>query len=421
MVKKKILFVASRQFWPKTGGKDITLYFDCKGLHEQYDYDIYLFCFVDKNVQIDCEKPSFIKDVVCEDVPSMKQSICGILKNSIFFKDWPFQNSLYYSSKISKRLLSYCNEVQPDIVFIDMVRLVPYAEDLLKLNEKSWNKIILIEDDLLAKRYRRQLEAGSKGNMAGQYSKNIPSLFNKISNISFVRKMILSIEAKRLERYEKDCIDKFDYITFISPLETDEFNKMYNTKKGITLTMGADVKYYSEGTSDVYKKNAISIVANFTTAANADSIEIICSKIIPELPEDIKYYVIGKCPDNIQKKYESEKIHFLGFVDDIRREVTSTQVFLSPISFGTGIKTKIVEAMAMGIPVVTNSVGAEGLDVEDGIELYIKDDYVDMVNIVKELLRNDALRKKIGVCGQKFVQQHHDWNSVYKAFEKMGL
>ena len=77
--------------------------------------------------------------------------------------------------------------------------------------------------------------------------------------------------------------------------------------------------------------------------------------------------------------------------------------------------------MAMGMPVVTNSIGAEGLDVMDGRELVIKDDYADMVKAVKELLRNETLRNEIGERGQRFVQRYHDWDIVYKAFGDMGL
>ena len=77
--------------------------------------------------------------------------------------------------------------------------------------------------------------------------------------------------------------------------------------------------------------------------------------------------------------------------------------------------------MAMGMPVVTNSIGAEGLDVMDGRELVIKDDYADVVEAVKELLSNEPLRNEIGERGQRFIQQHHDWDTVYKSFEKMGF
>ena len=421
MGNKKLLFVASRQFWPTTGGKEITLFFNCKGLHEHYGYDIYLFCFADKNAQRNLKKPSFIKDLVYADIPSTKQGAAGILKHSFFGQRWPLQNSLYYKKEISDKLIAYCEKVCPDAVVIDMVRLVPYADDLLKLKRKTWEKIILIEDDLLAKRYRRQLLASSSGSMAGQYSKNLPSALNRVSNIPFVKKTVLKLEADRLEKYERTCIDKFDYITFISPVETAEFNEMYHTLKGITLTMGADVKYYAESSDVEYEPNSMSIVANFTTAANADSIDYICSEILPKLSDGTRYYVMGRCPDEIKSKYEGERIRFLGFVDDIRPVAKATTLYLSPMAYGTGIKTKIVEAMAMRIPVVTNAIGAEGLDVHDGEQLFICETDDEIVERVKQLFSDKELRERIASTGQKFVLENHTWEKVYEAFGQMGL
>ena len=421
MQNKKLLFVASRQFWPTTGGKEVTLYFNCKGLHEKYGYDIYLFCFSDKNTQKNLKKPDFIEDLVYAEVPSIVQGIIGILENSFFIKRWPLQNSLYYNRATSKELIKYCNRIQPKAVVIDMVRLVSYADDLIKESVRSWERFILIEDDLLAKRYRRQIEASSVGELSGQYSNNMSSIFKQISNLPFVKKTILTFEAKRLEEYERKCVEKFDNITFISPIETAEFNEMYCTTKGITLTMGADVEYYAEEKVDSYLDNSMSIVANFTTAANADSIELICNEIIPKLPETSNYFVIGKCPNEIRLRYESKKVHFMGFVDDIRRVVKGTTLYLSPIAYGTGIKTKIVEAMAMGVPVVTNKMGAEGLNVTDGEELFICDTVEDIVERVMELFSNRELRKKIAENGQKFVLKNHTWEKVYEVFGQMGL
>lgn len=421
MKKKKLLFVASRQFWPTSGGKEITLYFNCKGLSEEYGYDIYLFCFADKNAQRDLEKPKFIKELVYADVPSAWQGIASILKYSILGKEWPLQNSLYYNKEMSKRLIGFCQKVEPDVVVIDMVRLVPYADDLFKMKTRSWKKMILIEDDLLAKRYRRQLEASSSGNMAGQYSKNLPLALNRLSNYPIVKKSVLSLEAGRLEKYERKCIDKFDFITFISPIETAEFNGMYHTSKGITLTMGADVRYYAEGNIDKYEPNSMSIVANFTTAANADSIEYICSEILPRLSHDAKYYVMGRCPDDIKKKYETSKVQFLGFVEDIREIAKSTTLYLSPMVYGTGIKTKIVEAMAMGIPVVTNDIGAEGLNVRDGEHLFVCKTNDEIVERINQLFFDKELRERIASTGQMFVLKNHTWEKVYEAFDQMGL
>lgn len=252
-------------------------------------------------------------------------------------------------------------------------------------------------------------------------SDSISGGLNRIINSRFVSRIILNGEIRRLEKYESKLPAKFDYITFISPIETREYNEKYNTNKAVTLTMGADVEYCAAGKADQHKEKSISVVGNFSYGSNAASMEWINEKILPGLPEDVKYYVVGKFPQELKEKINNNRIVSLGFVDDFRTVIKSTEVYVSPILFGTGIKTKVVEAMAMGMPVVTNSVGAEGLAVKNGQELFIEDDPEKMVEIISMLLSDKELRERIGKQGQAFVRSNHNWDKVFEVFGQMGL
>ena len=296
---KRLLFICTRQFWPTSSGKDITLYYNCKCLYEQYGYDIYLVCFSDKNTDKSREKPSFIKEVKYVDVPSKINAALNILGKSFIFGRWPFQNSLYYSKKIVKTIIAYYQEVDPQVLIVDMVRLVPYGENIL--NKFKVNKKILIEDDLLAKRYLRQLHTDGSSGFAGQYESNLPAFVSRLVNSRWIKNTILRAEIKRLEKYEKQLPELFDWITFISPIETAEFNQKYKTDKAITLTMGADTGYFADVKSEWVESNSLSIVGNFNASANAESLYGICNKILPELP-NVRLYVFGKCPDNVKSK-----------------------------------------------------------------------------------------------------------------------
>ena len=416
--RKRLLFVATRQFWPTTTGKEITLFHNCKGLCEKYGYEIYLFCFADKNTDKQRQKPDFIHDVVYVDAPGIKKSFPLIMKNSLLTGKWPIQNSMLYSRHISKELQKYYQKIKPDVLIIDMVRLVPYFDDLPVDSIKK----ILIEDDLLAKRYRQQLKTSGEGNITGYLSSSMPGLLNSIVSCRFVKNIILKTEIKRLDRYEKCLPNKFDYITFISPIEAEEFNRQNDTDKAVTLTMGADIEYCAQIESVAeHKDNSMVIVGNYSYAPNAASLKWICEKVMPLLPENITYYIIGNFPKELRQAIKDERIKPLGYVDDIRTVVKSTEIYLSPVLFGTGIKTKVVEAMAMGMPVITNTVGAEGLNVTDGKELFIKDTPEDIAKTVKMILDDTQLGHKVGKRGQKFVAQYHDWNKIYQVFGQMGL
>ena len=324
---------------------------------------------------------------------------------------------MYYSKSIEKDLQNYYDMVQPSVVIIDMVRLVPYI-DCFK--NESVKKILIAEDDL-AKRYSRQLRSNGSSSAVGYYAKNMSRLSNAISSQKLIKNSILKMEISRLQQYE-DCFTQlFDYITFISPVETQDFNIRHNTNKAITLTMGADIDYLSEDVACEKKDNTLVFVGNFTYAPNADSIRWICKNIIPRLEGDIVFNVIGKCPDDIKKEIECENVRVLGYVDDIRVAVNSASVYLSPIVYGTGIKTKIIEAMAMGQAIVTNSIGAESLDVEDGVHLFIEDTIDGIVARINTLLNNKKLREEMGRNARDFVINNHSWRKVYSVFGEIGL
>lgn len=416
-MKKKLLYFSTRTFWPPSTGHEIMLYNNCKGLHEQYGYEIYLICFTNKkdNGII----PEFIHDVKYINHPNKLTVLKNIFSHSLFNrKKWPLQNCLFYSDSILKELQSYNTQVKPDAFFVDMIRLVPYIK---KVNVGEVKKVLIAEDDLV-KRYQRQLAVSSSGNALGYFEGNTTSAINKLTSANFVKKLMLNMEISRIKSYESELSDQFDYITYISNIDVQNFNQKYHTDKAINLTMGADVEYYSQ-VVEVSKHNNRSMVfvGNYMYAPNADSIRMICRDIIPKLPKDTIFYVIGKCPAELRNEIESEQVKVMGFVDDIRTVVKSADLYLSPITYGSGIKTKIVEAMAMGMPVVTNSVGAESLAVTSGKELFIADSVEDIIALVNQLMSDRSLREQVGKNGQEYVKEKHAWTEIYKTFAEMGL
>ena len=414
-MRKKLLFLCTRDFWSPTTGKETTLYFNCKGLYELYDYEIYLMCF--GNEEKIADKPYFIQEVRYIQRPNVFKLLSNITIKYILSGKWPMQCCLFYSRNIEEELLEYYGEIQPDVMLFDMVRLAPYRAFMPNDDIKK----ILIEDDFLAKRYERQLATSNSGQITGYLSDNFSSFVSKFINSTFVQRVILKMEIKRLLKYENTLPHQFDYITFISPLETKEYNERFNTDKAVTLTMGAPVDYLSEDIDEVTEQNTLSIVGNFAYAPNQASLEYIQNSVLPLLPDNINYYVVGKVPNELKDKITDKRIILCGYVDDIRRTVKKTAIYFSPIVFGTGIKTKVVEGMAMGLPVITNSIGAEGLDVHNGIELIIADTPEEQAKAVNLLLRDEELRNRIGKTGQNFVKKYHDWNKVYAAFGEMGL
>ena len=117
------------------------------------------------------------------------------------------------------------------------------------------------------------------------------------------------------------------------------------------------------------------------------------------------------------KKYENlPNIIFTGRVEDLRTCVKATEVFVSPIAYGSGIKTKILEAMAMGVPVVTNSIGAEGIDAKNGRDILISDDMEELAGMVRALLDDEKRQREIACNAQNFIKNKYQWELIFQKF-----
>ena len=153
------------------------------------------------------------------------------------------------------------------------------------------------------------------------------------------------------------------------------------------------------------------------TAANQAALRYIIDDILPSLPGRT-LRVIGVCPDGIIKRYEGNgHISFSGRVDSIVEHLSKCQLLLAPFVFGTGIKTKVIEAMGLGIPVVTNSIGLEGIAAKPGKDVMCADTTEGLIEAVIELCSNPDKRKRIAEGGKAYVADNHTWE---KSIENLG-
>lgn len=414
---KKLVFITTRLFWPTDSGRKVSLYYYCKGLHEVYGYDIYIYSFLEGGQTEDLltSKPNFVKEVLIASPIKKNKKILNLINRSLFC-GWTFQSALYYSKENGNMLQNYCLQVNPDLILVDMIRLAPYYAFLKRFNCPK----VLDMDDLLSKRYLRQAQSSyKKGSLLGAYCSTVSRKSNKIINQSFLRKIILKSESKRARKAEFKYAGLYDKVIFVSSTETNYLNQALKTEKAVTVTMGVDYDYYSENLNLAKEKGALGFLGNMKVAANVDSLHIIADEILPKLNSDYKLYVVGTCPEEIKKQFSNDKIVFCGMVDDVRKIIARCEVFISPISYGSGIKTKILEAMAMGIPVVTNSIGIEGIVGENGTHFLVSDSIEDLVYYVNTLLADPEYAKAVSDHSKELVKNVYNWTAVYSSLSEV--
>ncbi len=150
-------------------------------------------------------------------------------------------------------------------------------------------------------------------------------------------------------------------------------------------------------------------VGSFAHAPNADGVEWFVERILPlvrrRLPGVVLQVAGGDVPARV-RRLDSAEVHILGNVRRLRPMFESTRVFVAPLRFGAGMKGKVGESMSQGVPVVTTSIGAEGMMLTPGKTALVADDPGAFADAVVRLYRDERLWRRISEHALRHVEKH---------------
>lgn len=154
---------------------------------------------------------------------------------------------------------------------------------------------------------------------------------------------------------------------------------------------------------------------------NSDALKYFFSEIFPplrKLKPELKVTILGKNPESWLMKLASENssVDLKGFVPSVSDYVSNASICICPLRFGSGTRLKILEYMSYAKPIVSSSVGCEGIDVIDGKNVLIADDAKSFIEKIISLLDNKTLRDHIGSEAHKLVKEKYNWNDLGSQF-----
>lgn len=235
------------------------------------------------------------------------------------------------------------------------------------------------------------------------------------------QKIVLATEAKRMRKLELVAPQRFDFVVLVSPLERDRLAFDTGASNIIAVPLGVDSSFYAKGPYPTPRAKTLSFLGNMRNSANADSLRYIANEVLP-LIGDVMLEVSGEVSEDLRQELEaSEKVMFLGRVEDTREALRSASVFLAPIAYGTGIKTKILEAMAIGVSIVTNSVGNEGIGLVDGVDAFVADTAHEQAAAVRRLMEDRELAARLADSARRKAAEVFDWKKSLENFTALGF
>jgi polysaccharide biosynthesis protein PslH len=146
--------------------------------------------------------------------------------------------------------------------------------------------------------------------------------------------------------------------------------------------------------------------------------EHIFPKVLAEAPDAVLTVIGKQPPDELARlNIPAANLEITGYVDDPKPYLAETCAFIVPLLAGGGMRVKILDAWCWGLPIVSTSVGAEGIAVTAGQDILLADDPDEFAAHVVCLLQNTQLGDRLAAGGRHSAEQHYEWRNVYKAWD----
>jgi polysaccharide biosynthesis protein PslH len=308
---------------------------------------------------------------------------------------------LYLDRSTIRHVHEICHTQGIDFIIADMIRTAAYADAM----GIPW---ILDHDDLLSVRYRIWTTyASGNENILGYLAGSVPSYLRP--SIRWIFSVMLRREAELLARREVHWTNKALSSSLHSLRETASLAT--RTERRVFCMPVAVV--VPQDPADRLSDRPMSAVftGGLTYQPNLDALRAYVEKVLPAFTrldvEPPQLSIVGACPEPLKAGLAHRTIRFLGYVPDINEELRRHQVFLAPIVSGTGIKTKVLEAMACALPVIALPDAVSGLSAEHMRHCLVATGPEEFVQSYSRVMNDPEFAERMGRAGRELVMRSY--------------
>jgi sugar transferase (PEP-CTERM/EpsH1 system associated) len=386
----KILLITPRLPYPPYRGDKLKIFNLLKRLAK--NNSIYLISFVENKRELEYIQHLAPYCAAIEAVPlprwrSYLQCLFGI------FSALPLQVHYFKSGKMRRRICEMCERHHFDVIHTHLIRMAQYTAG--------------------AGRALRSLD------LTDAVSLYLTRFLSKEKN--FFLKLLLKIELERMKRYE-NILERYQVCFVCSEPDKEQLLTAAPEANIRIIPNGVDLAYFSGNGAVQYDPDRIVFTGNLSYYPNLDGIFYFVREIFPLVKKEVpaaKFYIVGQAPPAKVRALASEDVVVTGFVEDIKQHYLSSAVAVSPIRFGAGTLNKILEPLALGVPVVATSMGTEGLDLANGKEILIADGPHTFARHVVRIMKEPAYRDRLGNEGMAIIRQLYNWDAIVQSLENL--
>jgi glycosyltransferase involved in cell wall biosynthesis len=226
-------------------------------------------------------------------------------------------------------------------------------------------------------------------------------------------------------RQEIATLGKIDIVITLTDKDKETLGKSIDKNKIVTIPTGVDTNYYTPlDNENMSYENIISFYGAMSGEANVDALLYFYSDIFPLIKKevsDVKLIVVGANPSkevlNLAKK--NDDITVTGYVKDVRDYLRKSRVSVCSMRVGYGMRGRVLELMSMSIPVVVTKNAIDGMGLQEGHGILIRNETKDFARAVVDILCDASMRKKIGLSGRNVIMEKYSYEATYGYLSKL--
>ena len=377
----RILFITARLPIPNTKGDALRTHYFIRDLSAEHEVDVISFVQdEEERNSVDALSPycRSVRTIYLPRLWSLFKMLLGI------FSFQPFQVIYYSSMRMQLAIRKAMRAGRYDVVHVCPVRMMSY--------HGSFKGVPLVVDlvDSLSLNMKRRAYREKNG----------------------LKKLLFHFESWKMARYEAWVTQRYDHGAITSDVDRRSIRGNHID----VIRNGVDTQRFRPDGDATRSKDIDTIfTGNMNYFPNADAAANLAREIMPEIErrkEGVNLYLVGANPGrNVVELGDDSQTFVTGFVKDMCVYLNRSKVFVAPLSVGSGIQNKILEAMACGVPVVSSNRGNAGIGAQDGHEILLAERPEEFAEKVCRLLEDDDFREEIGRSARRFVAERFGWSA----------
>lgn len=233
---------------------------------------------------------------------------------------------------------------------------------------------------------------------------------------------VLRTEITRLKRYEARQAPQFDRVLLVAQADVQDYGGFLGGAKLDWIPHGVDEEHFYPPIGETRRPGMIVITGNMFYAPNVDAVNYFCQEVFPlvhrRVPEAHLWVVGAKPTATVRRWARYPRIHVTGSVSDVRPYLSQAMVSVCPVRRRVGVQTKVLEALAMGTPVVATSAGNHGIGGIPGQHLHTADSPVEFAEKIVTLLLGERWAE-LSENGRRFVVENFAWTRSATRLEQI--